>query len=172
MHTFSLPNVDGRTVSLADYDTQKGVIVVLTCNHCPYAVAYELRLIALHRQFAPLGLPIVAISANDPLKYPQDGPDRMRERAEQRGFPFAYLFDASQAVARAYGAQRTPEVIVLKNEGNGLWSQVYAGAIDDNYQDAKAVIHNYLANALRQMLSGTEIQPSQTQAVGCSIKWA
>ncbi len=171
-YAFTLPNVDGRLVSLADYADQKAVAVIFTCNHCPYAVAYELRLIALHHRFAPLGVPVAAISANDPVKYPQDAPALMEVRASQRGFPFPYLFDASQSVARAYMAQRTPEVFLLRNEGGDVWHLAYTGAIDDNWQDAKGVQQPLLANAITQLIGGNAIQPQQTAAVGCSIKWA
>jgi peroxiredoxin len=172
MFDFTLPDVDGRTVRLSDYNDQKGVVVVFTCNHCPYAIAYELRLIALHQRFAPLGVPVVAISANDAVKYPQDGPDHMRTRATQRGFPYVYLYDQSQSVARAYKAERTPEVFLLRNMGNGDWRQVYAGAIDDNHLDARAAQQHYLADAITQLLENQGIERPQTQAVGCSIKWA
>ncbi len=167
---FSLPNVDGRTVSLADYADQQGVAVVFTCNHCPYAVAYELRLIALHNAFAERGIPVVAISSNDAVQYPQDSFDLMKVRAEQRGFPFVYLYDESQAIAHAYGATRTPHVFLLKREGEA-WHQVYAGAIDDNYQDAGRVQKKYLAEAMEAVLTGAEPALGQTDPVGCSVKW-
>ena len=110
--SFHLPATDGRSYSLEDFQGKRGVVVVFTCNHCPYAVAYEQRLIALHRDFEA-EVPLIAISSNDAQRYPQDSFDLMRVRAAQRGFPFAYCYDESQEVARNYGAGRTPEALSL-----------------------------------------------------------
>lgn len=173
MYNFELPNVvDGGIVSLEDFNSQKGIVVIFSCNHCPYAIAYELRLIELHNRFATNSIPVVVISSNDVIKYPQDGPNLMRERALQRGFPFPYLWDENQSIARGFGAQRTPEAFLLKNEGNGNWSLVYTGAIDNNWQDARAVTQHYLADAAQQLLADESIEHGKTAAVGCSIKWA
>lgn len=168
---FTLKNIDEKSVSLADFSSSKGVVVVFTCNHCPYAIAYEQRLIALHNRYAPQGYPIVAISANDATKYPQDSFEQMQVRAAQRGFPFAYLYDESQAIAHAYGATRTPHVFVLSRTSNGEWETVYEGAIDDNWQQANAVKQHYLEDVLDALLAGSPSPIRETPAVGCTIKW-
>lgn len=167
---FALPNVDGRTVSLDDYPDAKGFIIVFSCNHCPYAVAYELRLKEIHDRFADRGFPLIAISSNDADKYPQDSFELMKVRAEQRGFQFPYLYDESQEVAHAYHATRTPHVFVIVKNGD-YWNVEYSGAIDDNYQNAKAVQHRYLDDAVEALISGTGVELKETIPVGCSIKW-
>ena len=167
---FNLPNIHGRQVSFGDYPDAKGFAIVFTCNHCPYAIAYELRLIALHNRFAPLGVPVIAINSNDARQYPQDSFEQMKVRAEQRGFPFEYLHDESQEIAHAYGALKTPHVFLLWREGEEL-RKVYEGAIDDNYQNAAAVQQHYLADAIEAKLEGQGVAAAQTNPVGCSVKW-
>ncbi len=103
---FSLKNVDGKMVSLSDYKDEEGVIVVFTCNHCPYAKAYESRILDLDKTFASKGYPIVAINPNDPVKEPEDAPEEMKKRAEQKGYTFPYLFDETQETARTFGASK------------------------------------------------------------------
>ena len=115
-----MKGVDGKTVSLKDYNNEKGVILIFTCNTCPYAVAYQDRIIALHNQFAPKGYPVVAINPNDPGKSEGDSFEAMKVRAKEKSFPFPYLFDEQQTVSPAYGASRTPEVFVLKRSDSGF----------------------------------------------------
>ena len=167
---FSLPNVDGRTISLDNYPDAKGFIIVFTCNHCPYAVAYELRLKEIHDRFAGRGFPLIAISSNDVTKYPQDSFDLMKVRAEQRGFQFPYLYDESQEVAHAYGAVKTPHVFVTVKDSDN-WEVKYSGSIDDNYQNAKAVRERYLDDAVEALLAGEEVAVKETLPVGCTVKW-
>lgn len=166
---FSLPATDGRVCNLEEFSGKKGVVVVFTCNHCPYAVAYEQRLIALHNEFSQ-DIPLLAISSNDAGKYPQDSFDLMKVRATQRGFPFAYCYDETQRVAHQYGAQRTPEVYLIDLQG-GQPQVVYSGAIDDNYQYPGQVKEAYLKNAMQALIAGAPIAPTETRAVGCTIKW-
>lgn len=113
---FNLKNVDGKMVSLAGIKKAKGYIVVFTCNHCPYSVAYEDRIIALHKKYAKLGYPVVAINPNDKDVQPADSFDNMKKRAKEKKFPFVYLYDETQEIAKAYGATRTPHVYVLDKE--------------------------------------------------------
>jgi len=167
---FSLPNVDGKVVSLADYPNAKGYIIVFTCNHCPYAVAYELRLKEIHDRFADRGFPLIAINSNDANQYPQDSFEQMKVRATQRGFQFPYLYDESQAVARAYNALKTPHVFVLEKQ-EGALKMAYSGAIDDNYADAKAVRQHYLIEVVEDMIVGKEVTQKSTYPIGCSVKW-
>ncbi len=166
---FRLKNVDGRMVSLADYKDAKGFIVIFTCNHCPYAKAYEDRIIALNDKFQPLGYPVIAINPNDPTQYPEDSYENMQKRATQRGYKFPYLFDADQTVYPVYGATRTPHVYVLTKKGNDLIVE-YIGAIDDNYEDASKVIHSYVSEAVTALLANKTPEITSTKAIGCSIK--
>ncbi len=163
---FSLKNVDGKMVSLADYKDVKGYIVTFTCNTCPYAVMYEDRIIALHNKYAPLGYPVVAIQPNDPEAQPGDAFDKMQTRAKEKGFPFAYLFDEGQKIYPQYGASRTPEIYLLDKN----LTVRYTGAIDDNAQDASAVTVRYVEDAIAALEKGKNPEPSFVKAVGCTIK--
>ncbi|WP_411032297.1 thioredoxin family protein [Spongiimicrobium sp. 3-5] len=166
---FSLINIDGNKVSLSDYDDAKGFLVIFTCNSCPYAVAYEDRIIALDVKYKPLGVPVIAINPNNPAKQPSDSYERMKVRAAEKGFTFPYLLDEGQTVYPQYGATRTPHVFLLEktNAGNKVR---YIGTIDDNYSDANEVETKYVENAVDAMLSGNAIEVETTKAIGCSIK--
>lgn len=166
----SLPNIYNETISFDTFPDAKGFAVVFTCNHCPYAIAYELRLIALHNEFEPRGVPVIAINPNDAQKYPMDSFEQMKVRSEQRGFPFEYLHDESQATAHAFNALKTPHAFLLWKEGGEL-EKVYEGAIDDNYADASSVRKRHLANAISAKLAGQEVAVEETIPVGCSVKW-
>lgn len=166
---FKLKNVDGKYVSLADYPTAKGFIVIFTCNHCPYAIAYEDRIIALNNEFAINGFPVIAINPNDPAVQPADSYEKMQERAKEKGFTFPYLFDEGQKVYPVYGATRTPHVFLLQKTEKGNVVR-YIGAIDDNYEDPAAVKTEYLANAIKSLLAGSVVNPTFTKAIGCTIK--
>ena len=163
---FSLKNVDGKMVSLEDYADAKGYVVVFTCNHCPYAVMYEDRLIELHNKYAPKGYPVVAINPNDPAAQPKDSYELMKVRAEEKGFPFAYLFDDGQKVYPKYGATKTPHVFLLDADR----VVKYIGAIDDSPKDETDVEVQYLADAIDALDAGQEIENKETKAIGCSIK--
>lgn len=165
---FALPGVDGQTHALAELlATQRAVVVIFSCNHCPYVQAWEDRLIAIQDDYRARGVALVAINANDAVKYPEDDFPAMQQRARARGFNFLYLRDESQEVARAYGATRTPHVFVLDATGTVR----YRGAIDDNYENPAAVTQPYLRRALEAVLRGEAPDPATTEAVGCTIKW-
>jgi len=166
---FKLKNVDGRFVSMSDYPDAKGFIVIFTCNHCPYAVAYEDRMIAIDKKYKEKGFPMIAINPNDPEVVPADSYEKMQERAKEKGFTFPYLFDEGQKVYPVYGATRTPHVFLLERQGNDL-VVAYIGAIDDNHQDASAVEEKYLENAINALLAGKKPSPDFTRAIGCTIK--
>ncbi len=166
---FKLKNTDGKFVSLADFPSAKGFVVIFTCNHCPFAKAYQDRIIQIDKQYKPLGYPVIAINSNDPGLSPEDSYDQMIVRAKEKGFTFPYLFDENQSVYRAYGAKRTPHVYLLEKQNNKLVVK-YIGAIDDNYEDATKVSQPYLANAINSVIAGKNPDPSTTKAVGCSIK--
>ncbi len=143
--------------------------MAFTCNGCPYAVAYQDRIIELDKIYKPKGYPVIAINPNDTDQAPGDNLEGMKERAEAKGFTFPYLKDATQEVYRAFGAERTPHIYVLTRSGEDLLVS-YVGAIDDNYQDASSVKEPYLANAVNALLAGNEPNPSFTKAIGCGIK--
>ena len=167
---FRLKNVDYSMVSMADFPDAKGFIVIFTTNHCPYAVAYEDRIIALDEEFKGKGYPVIAINPNDPVAYPADSFENMKIRAEEKGFTFPYLFDETQEIAKSYGATRTPHVYLVGKDSGKLVVK-YIGAIDDNYQNASAVKERYVANAIASIESGESVDPKETKAIGCSIKW-
>jgi len=166
---FSLKNVDGKMVSLSNFSKAKGFIVIFTCNHCPYAQAYQDRIIELDKRYKVLGYPVIAISPNDPELQPEDSFEKMVTRAKEKGYTFPYLIDATQEVYRKFGAKRTPHVFLLEKKGSDLVVQ-YIGAIDDNYTDASKVTSPYLANAVDNLLAGKTPEPAFTKAIGCSIK--
>jgi len=166
---FRLLNVDGKYVSMSDFPNAKGFVVIFSCNHCPFVVAYEDRMIALHKEFAPKGFPVIAINPNDTILQPQDSYTLMKKRAKEKNFPFPYLIDANQTVYPKYGATRTPHVFLLRRDGSDL-RVAYIGAIDDNHQDASKVTEKYLANAINAVISGKQPNPDVTRAIGCTIK--
>ncbi len=166
---FSLKNIDGNRVSLSDYPDAKGYIVIFTCNTCPYAVAYEDRIIELDATYSAKGYPVIAINPNNPAIQPGDSFKAMQERAREKGFTFPYLLDEGQEVYPQYGASRTPHVFLLEKTEAGNVVR-YIGAIDDNYRDAAAVEQPFVADAIDALLEGREVPVKTTKAIGCSIK--
>jgi peroxiredoxin len=166
---FRLLNVDGNYVSLSDYEDAKGIILIFSCNHCPYVVAYEDRMIELHHEYAAKGFPVVAVNPNDSILVPADSYTKMIERAAEKNFPFDYLLDADQSVFPVYGATRTPHIFLLEKVGDEF-VVAYIGAIDDNYRDASQVEARFLANAIDALLAGNRPDPDFTRAIGCTIK--
>ncbi|MGZ3903100.1 MAG: thioredoxin family protein [Bacteroidia bacterium] len=167
---FKLKNVDGKMVSMADYKDAKGIIVVFTCNHCPFAVKYESRIMDLDKKFKSQGYPVIAISPNDPTIVPDDSYENMQALAKKKGYTFPYLIDETQDIAKAYGAMKTPHVYILQKE-NGAMVVKYIGAIDDNADDASAVKEKYVENAIANLQAGKPVTPETTKAIGCGIKW-
>ncbi|WP_431159114.1 thioredoxin family protein [Winogradskyella poriferorum] len=166
---FSLENIDGKMVSLSDYRDAKGFIVIFTCNTCPYAVAYEDRIVELDKKYASKGYPVIAIMPNNTDVKPGDNMESMKARAKAKGFTFPYLMDKGQKVYPQYGATKTPHVYLLEKTRKGNEVK-YIGAIDDNYKDAAAVTTKYVENAVDALLDGEEIKVKETRAIGCSIK--
>ena len=164
---FDLPGVDGENHAYAEFADKEAVIVMFSCNHCPYVQAWEDRMMQIQSDYGSKGVQLVAINANDTVSHPGDSFEKMQERSQERGFNFLYLRDDSQEVARAYSAERTPEAFVFDKGG----TLRYHGAIDDNYESANAVKDNYLRDALDAILSGNAPATAETPAVGCTIKW-
>lgn len=167
---FELKNVNGKMVALSDYKNAKGVIVIFDCNTCPYSKAYNERIMALNKKYAPQGFPVVAIQPNDPAISPGDSFDEMKKLAEKKGYDFPYLFDETQVVSRTFGATNTPHVFLLKKDGNDF-KVAYIGAIDDNAKDASAVSKRYVEEAIAAIVSGSPVSTNKTKAIGCTIKW-
>jgi peroxiredoxin len=168
---FKLKNIDGKFVSMSDYADAKGFIVIFTCNHCPFSVAYEDRIIDIDLKYKELGYPVIAINPNDPALVPADSFEEMKKRAAEKEFTFPYLFDEGQKVFPVYGATRTPHIYLLNKEKDGL-KVAYIGAIDNNHQDAAAVTEKYLENAVNALIKGDKPAVDFTKAVGCTIKVA
>lgn len=166
---FSLENIDGTTVSLANYKDAKGFIVIFTCNTCPYAVAYEDRIEALNKKYASKGYPVIAIMPNNTDVKPGDSMEAMKTRAKEKGFTFPYLMDKGQKIYPQYGATKTPHVYILEKTKKGNEVK-YIGAIDDNYKDAEAVTTTYVEDAVNALLNNQNIEIKETRAIGCTIK--
>lgn len=166
---FSLKNIDGKKVSLKDFKDAKGYIVVFTCNHCPYAKAYEDRIVALDKKYKKQGYPVIAINPNNPEKLKDDSFENMQVRAKEKGFTFPYLLDEGQKIYPQYGATKTPHVYVLQKTAKGNVVK-YIGAIDDNYENEAAVTKKYVEDAVNSLLKGKEVSVKETKAIGCSIK--
>lgn len=166
MPGFVLPSTDGMTV---DAQTIKDpvVVIVFTCNHCPYAQAYEDRLIALQQHFDQEGVQFVLINSNDAEAYPEDSFEEMKKRHDEKAYPFPYCFDASQEIAKAYGALCTPHCFAFDRERK----LKYKGRIDDHWRDSEAVTEHNLRDAVAALVRGEEPPSHEVNAIGCSIKW-
>ena len=164
---FNLPGTDSRSYSPSSFADAQLLVVVFTCNHCPYAIASEDRLIALQHEFAPRRVSFVLVSSNDAVRYPEDSFENMAVRAKEKDFPFPYLHDESQQVARAFGAVCTPDIFVF-DRARALR---YNGRIDDNWQQPDLVTRHDLRTVLDDLLAGRAISIDPVPSMGCSIKW-
>ena len=164
---FSLPGVDGKIYSLESFADAAVLVVVFTCNHCPYAKAVEDRLVQLQRDYQSRGVRLCAINPNDAEAYPDDDMSAMVQRARDKGFNFPYLRDESQAVARAYDAACTPDIFVFGKPR----TLIYNGRVDDNWQDPNKVTQNDLRTVLDAALAGSSPDIEAVPSMGCSIKW-
>ncbi len=163
---FNLPATDGKYYSLKSFNNKKGLIVIFSCNHCPYVQAYEERIKQIQNDFEK-DIYVVAISSNEDVNYPEDSFEEMKKRAAQKQFNFPYLRDETQEIAILYGATHTPEIFLFDQKRE----LVFHGKIDDNWQDEKSVRTKYLRNAIEEMLSGKKISVPETFTIGCTIKW-
>jgi thiol-disulfide isomerase/thioredoxin len=163
----NLPGTDGKKYSLKSFAEHKCLVIVFSCNHCPYVQAYEPRMIAFQREYAPKGVQLVAVNSNETVNYPEDNFEEMVKRAKQQGFNFPYLRDDDQLVATAFGATHTPEFFLFDQER----VLRYHGKMDDNYQTPGAVKVHYLRDAVDAVLAGKEVKEKETYSIGCTIKW-
>lgn len=169
---FTLKNVNGKQVSMSDFESAKGFVVVFTCNTCPYAKQYESRIMALDKKYASKGFPVIAINPNDLKQKPGDSMEEMKKRAKNKGYSFPYLRDDSQEVARSFGATKTPHVYVLNKEARGKLKVEFIGAIDNSPNDAGDVSETYVEDAIDALLSGKKPTITEKRAIGCTIKWS
>jgi peroxiredoxin len=163
----ALPGTDGRDYSLKDFSEKKILVVVFSCNHCPYVQAYEDRMIEFQRDYASKDVQLVAINSNETVHYAEDNFDEMVKRAKKRGFNFPYLRDEDQSAAGAFGATHTPEFFVLDQQR----SLRYHGKMDDNHQNPSDVKRRYLRDAVDALLAGKDVKEPETYSIGCTIKW-
>lgn len=162
-----LKGVDGNTHSGSEY-TEPILIVVFSCNHCPYVQAYEDRMMDFQKTYSPKGVLLVAINSNDEKNYPDDSFDEMVKRAGARNFNFPYLRDADQSVANAFGATHTPQFFVFDSERKLR----YSGKLDDNWKDPADAKELYLRDAVEAVLAGKQVKIRETHSIGCTIKWS
>ena len=167
---FKLKNIDGKMLSMADYKNAKGFVLIFTCNHCPFSIAYEDRIIALDNDYKKKGYQVIAINPNDPSieAAKDDSYELMQQRAKDKKFKFPYLFDEGQLVFPKFGATKTPDCFIVQKSAAGL-KLVYKGAFDDNKEE-KEVKQKYIANAIDALLAGKSPEPAVTKAFGCGIK--
>jgi peroxiredoxin len=164
---FALPDTEGREHSLTAADGAPATVVVFTCNHCPYALAWHERILGVARDYADQGVRFLAVNPNDAERYPADSYEAMKRRVrEEGGWPLPYLRDESQEVARAFGAKTTPDVFVL----DGELRLRYRGAPDADYRD-QSQNAAWLREALDEVLAGQSPKRPETKPVGCSVKW-
>ena len=169
---FELPNIDGKMVRMSDYSDAKGFVVVFTCNTCPYAKAYESRIVALDKDYAAKGFPVIAINPNDLEQQPGDSMEEMKKRAADKCYSFPYLRDDSQEVAKAFGATKTPHVYVLNKEASGKLKVEFIGAIDNSPNSPSDVSETYVEDAINALLEGKKPSVTEKRAIGCTIKWS
>jgi len=164
---FNLPGTDGKNYCLNSFNDKTGLIVIFSCNHCPYVMAYEDRIICVQADYKEKGIQVVAINSNDSSAYPEDSFENMKLRAQKKLFNFPYLRDETQELAKSFGATHTPEIFLFDKERK----LAFHGKIDDNWNDEKNIRNKYLRNALDEMLAGEAISMPETFTIGCTIKW-
>jgi len=164
---FNLPATDGKNYSPNLFADKKALIIIFSCNHCPYVQAYEERIKHIQSDYLSKGAAVVAINSNDDKEYPDDSFENMKKRASEKKFNFPYLRDESQEIAKAFDASHTPEIFLFDKERK----LAFHGKIDDNWQEPGKVNSKYLREALDELLDGKEISVPETFTIGCTIKW-
>lgn len=164
---FSLKDVHDKIYTLNSFSGKNILIIIFSCNHCPYVQAYEDRIMLLQKEFEKDGVQIVAINSNDDAKYPDDSFDEMKKRAANKKFNFPYLRDETQDIAKAYGATHTPQIFLFDKDRK----LKYQGKIDDNWQESEKVKSAYLRDAILEVLNKKEVSVPETFSIGCTIKW-
>ncbi|NND26832.1 MAG: thioredoxin family protein [Flavobacteriaceae bacterium] len=163
-----LDTVSDQQTSLADLSGEKGTVIMFICNHCPFVVHVNSELVAIANSYSDRGISFIAISSNDVINYPQDGPDHMKVNAKENNYPFPYLYDASQDVAKAYEAACTPDIYLF----DAQLKLVYRGQLDDSRPgNGIPLTGRDLRTALDDLLAGQDISSVQKPSIGCNIKW-
>ena len=166
---FKLKNVDNKEVSFSSYPDAKGFIVVFTCNTCPYAIAYEQRIIELDKKFRPQGYPVIAINPNDPEASKADTFDKMQEHAKEKKYSFPYLFDNGQIVTDQYGAKKTPHLFIVSKTEKGTVVE-YTGAIDNDPEGTKQDKIKYVEDVIAALKNNQKPAITATKEIGCTVK--
>ncbi|WII72273.1 thioredoxin family protein [Bdellovibrio sp. 22V] len=164
---FNLLGVDGKSYGLKNFPKGSPLVVMFICNHCPYVKAVEDRLIQLGHDLQKMNVPVVAICANDEVTYPEDSFENLKKRAEEKKYPFIYLQDKTQDVAKAFGAVCTPDFFVYDKDHK----LSYRGRLDDSWKDENKVTKRELFEAVKKLNNGEKLSEDQTPSMGCSIKW-
>jgi peroxiredoxin len=164
---FNLPSVDGKNYSLANFKDAKLLVIVFSCNHCPYVVGSEERMVQFAKDYAPKGVKMVAINSNETDEHPMDSFEHMVTRAKEKNFPWVYLRDESKDVALAYGALRTPHFYVFDQDRKLR----YTGRMDDNPKMAALAKTHELRDAVDAILAGKKPPIEQITPLGCNVKW-
>lgn len=165
---FSLPNIDGQTVSLSSFEGAKGIVFMFICNHCPFVKHVQEGLVSLYEDYSDKGISFVGISSNDVKNYPDDSPEKMAAEAAQAGYEFPYLYDEDQSVAKAYKAACTPDFYLF----DAKKKLVYRGQIDSSRPSTDIpVTAEDMRKALDQLLANQPPLENQTPSLGCNIKW-
>jgi peroxiredoxin len=163
-----IDSISNEAHSLKALKSETATVIMFICNHCPFVIHVRDGIVKLANDYHPRGISFIAISSNDANQYPQDGPEKMREIAEQYNFPFPYLFDATQHIAKAYQAACTPEFFIFEKN----LELVYHGQMDDSRPGNDIPVNGKdLRNALENILQGTTVNVDQKPSIGCNIKW-
>ena len=163
---FNLKGTDGKSYSLDSFKDKEALIIIFSCNHCPYVRAYEDRIIEIQNEYKDR-VAVAAINSNDSDNYPDDSYVNMKKRADEKSFNFPYLRDEDQSIAKAYDATHTPEIFLFDKERK----LAFHGKIDDNWREPENVKQKYLVEALEELLSDKQISIPETFTIGCTIKW-
>lgn len=165
--SFELPGIDGKTYQALDFKKSNPIVIMFICNHCPYVKAVEDRLIQLGTDLRERNIPVVAICSNDGEKYPDDSFEKLKERAQVKRYPFTYLHDEDQKVAKEFGAICTPDFFVYDSN----YKLAYRGRLDDNWKEPAKATQRELFDAVLKLERGQRLTDKQTPSMGCSIKW-
>jgi len=164
---FNLLSTDEENLTLESFKDKKAFAIIFTCNHCPYVMAWEDRIINLQNEYKDKEALFTLICSNDAAKYPEDSFEKMKERAKEKNYPFPYLHDETQEIAKLYGAERTPEIFLFDSKRR----LCYHGAFDDNYEEPSSVNHQFFRDAINEVLVRKIVSTPDTAPVGCTIKW-
>ena len=164
---FNIKGIDGNSYSPDSFTGAAALIIIFSCNHCPYVQAYEGRIIEIQKKYREKGITAIAINSNDDMNYPEDSFENMKLRAREQNFNFLYLRDEDQSIAKSFDATHTPEIFLFDSNSE----LVYHGKIDDNWQEPQKVVNHYLEDALDELLENKEISVPETYSIGCTIKW-